>query len=138
MDDDDDDDDDTYTRSYFNQSSIQPSPLLFNSSIQPFLYLSIYVSINHFAAPIAVKRHVVCATSLVIYPWNAVRVSELMHDDDDSCDDDDKDIPVQSYQVYVSLSSSSSSSLNSWEEGCHEQETDCGRGDDEGESEGVL
>ena len=64
----DDDDDDTHTRSCFHPSSIQPSPLLFNSSIQPSLYLSIYVSINHFAAPIAVKRHVVCATSLVTDP----------------------------------------------------------------------
>ena len=63
-----DDDDDTHTRSCFHPSSIQPSPLFFNSSIQPSLYLSIYVSNNHFAAPIAVKRHVVCATNLVTYP----------------------------------------------------------------------
>ena len=59
--------------------------------MQPFLYLSIYVSINHFAAPIAVKRHVVCAMSLVTYPWNAMRVSELMHDDGSDGSDDDYD-----------------------------------------------
>ena len=56
-------------------SSIQSSHLYFSSSLTIHLFiLSMYIYINHFAAPIAVKRHVVCATSLVIYPWNAVRI----------------------------------------------------------------
>ena len=132
-----------------------------------FIYLTLFVSIylciyQSFCSPHCSKETCCLCNEPSHRPLNCNEgewVTELMYDDDDddydSCDNSDRypyhlwssspstftssSLSSSSiFYIIILWSTSSPSSLNSWKEGCHEQETDCGRGDDEGESEGVL